>query len=155
MTLQLRTEAGGYSNSQAAESAARESDTTADKCWREYFMLKNGVSTGLQQSAAEAAEHPGTVLAEFGGSAAIGAGLALAGRGGAGWKLAVGLGLAAMTYSFAKDVAGRMGVIKSAVGRQRACQRTKGGIGHRTVSRRPGGNFVGCGIWWHARSGRS
>jgi hypothetical protein len=115
MTLQLRTEAGGYSNSQAAESAARESDTTADKCWREYFMLKNGVSTGLQQSAAEAAEHPGTVLAEFGGSAAIGAGLALAGRGGAGWKLAVGLGLAAMTYSFAKDVAGRMGVIKSAM----------------------------------------
>jgi hypothetical protein len=115
MTLQLRTEAGGYSNSQAAETAAMESNTTADKCWREYFMLKNGISTGLQQSANEAAEHPGTLLAEFGGSAAIGAGVALASRGGAGWKVAVGLGLAAMTYSFAKDVAGRMGVIKSAM----------------------------------------
>jgi len=115
MTLQLLTEATGFNYSQAAESAAMESNETSDKVWREIHMLGHGVGGGVQQSVADAWEHPGTVLTEFGVSAAIGAGLTVASRGGANWKLAVGLGVAAMTYSFVKDAASRLGVIKSAV----------------------------------------
>lgn len=102
-------------DTQNKQTTKPENDSVADKLLREADLLIDGTKKGIADAAKDAWAHPGTSLLKLGGSAVMGAGLALMhGRGGM-LKIGAEVAGAAFGFSFLTDVSGRAQITADAM----------------------------------------